>query len=138
MPDNETNAEATPTARDWRDERRAWRRERREARYRFPSHGLFWGLTLVLLGALFLMDQAGWISGGTWWQALLIGLGVIWVIGGLVRYQAGAFRWRGYGSVTFGVILILVGTLFLLGFSHWWPLILIVAGIVFLFRFFRR
>ncbi len=138
MPNNETSGEATPAARDWREERRAWRRERREARHIYPAHGLFWGLALVLLGTLFLMDRAGWISGDTWWQALLIGLGVIWIASGLVRYRVAAFRWWGYGSLTFGIVLILVGALFLVGFSQWWPLALIVLGIMSLFRFFWR
>jgi hypothetical protein len=146
MPDNGINSETTPqgpdaagtASRDWRDERQTWRRERREARRRFHPHGLFWGLALVLLGVLFLMDHAGWISGDTWWQALLIGLGVIWIANGLAHYHSWGFRWPVYSSITFGIVLILFGTLFLLGFSQWWPLVLIVAGIAFLFRFFWR
>ena len=52
---------------DWREVRREWRRERREARHRYPFHGLFLGLILVLLGTLFLFNQVGGcrvISGG--------------------------------------------------------------------------
>ncbi len=34
---------------DWREERRKWRMERREARHRFPFHGMLGGSILVLL-----------------------------------------------------------------------------------------
>jgi hypothetical protein len=126
------------TCRDWREERREWRREMREARYRFPYRGLFWGLILVLLGVLFLLNQTGAVTGDTWWQSLLIGLGVITIINGITHYYSPGYRWGSYGKFVVGVILILVGALLLLGVSEWWPVVLIVAGIAFLLRFFWR
>jgi hypothetical protein len=131
-------ADKGPTCRDWRDwreEHRAWRREMREHRWRFPFHGLFWGLILVLLGTLFLMNQTGAVTGDTWWQSLLIGLGIIWIINGLVRYHYPEFRWGFYGKIVFGIVLILIGALFMVGASEWWPVVLIVAGVLFLLRF---
>jgi hypothetical protein len=125
-----------PAYRDYREERRAWRRERREARYLFPFRGMFLGLLLVLLGVLFALDQAGWITGGAWWQYLLIGLGAILIINGLVRYRA--YRWGSYTAFTFGIILVFIGALFMLGFSQWWPAVLIAAGAILLLRFFWR
>lgn len=127
-----------PTYRDWRAERRQWRREFREHRYVFPYRGLFWGLTLVLLGTLFLLNQAGWVTGDTWWQSLLIGLGVISIVNGFAHYSNPAYRWGSYSKFVLGTILILIGVLFLLGFSQWWPLALIVAGGASLLRFFWR
>jgi hypothetical protein len=123
------------TCHDWREERWAWRREMREHRHRFPFHGLFFGLGLVLLGVLFLLNQTGAITGDTWWQALLIGLGSISIVDGLVRYNYPEFRYGIYGKIVCGVILILIGILLLVGFSEWWPVVLIVAGVAFLFRF---
>jgi hypothetical protein len=125
----------TPAYRDWREERREWRRERREARYRFPFRGLFGGLTLILLGTLFLLHQQGTISGGDWWQYLLIGLGGIFIINGLAHYWTPSYRWGSYGRFVAGIVLILIGTLFMLGFSQWWPLVLIVVGVALLLRF---
>jgi len=122
------------TRRDWREERRKWREERREARHRLPFHGLFWGLTLILLGALFLLNQAGRLTGDTWWQSLLVGLGVIFMINGVAYFQNPGYRWASWGRFMFGIVLILIGALFLLGFSQWWPLVLIVAGIALLVR----
>jgi hypothetical protein len=137
MPNNETNNEAAINQeRDWRDVRRAQREKRRETWRSSPWRGLFWGLSLVLLGAIFLLNQAGWISGDTWWQVLLIGLGVIFIGKSLVWRRA--LGWGNFGAFITGIVLILVGILFMVGFSQWWPLILIVAGIAFLFRFFWR
>jgi hypothetical protein len=125
-----------PTYRDYREERRAWRRERREARYRFPFRGMFLGLLLVLLGVLFALEQAGTLTGDAWWQVLLIGLGAILIINGLVRYRF--YRWGSYTSLTFGTILVIIGALLVLGFSQWWPIVLIAAGAILLLRFFWR
>ena len=143
MMNNESGNAQNPGAqedahKDWRDERREWRRARREARHEFPFHGLFPGLILVLLGTIFLLNQVGWISGDTWWQSLLIGLGVIWIVNGLTHYHYPAYRWGSYGKFVTGIIFIAVGTLFIIGFSQWWPLVLIGAGIAVLLRFFWR
>jgi hypothetical protein len=122
----------------WREQRRAWREERRAAHHCYPYRGLFLGLTLVLLGGLFLVNQAGWITGGTWWQTLLIGLGVISIIDGLVFNRVTGNRWGFYGKFLAGAVLISTGTLFILGLSQWWPLILIFAGLALLIRSFWR
>jgi len=132
-----SNAER-PGQRDWREECCEIRKEWRTSRHHFPFHGLFLGLTLILLGTLFLLNQAGWIVGDTWWQSLLIGLGVISIINGFVHYLNPAYRRGSYGKFVFGAILILIGGIFLLGFSEWWPVVLIVAGVAMLLRFFWR
>jgi hypothetical protein len=127
-----------PTYRDWREERRAWRRERRDARHRFPYHGLCLGLTLILLGTIFLLSQLGHLTGDAWWQYLLIGLGAISIVNGLVHYQNPAYRWGTYRGFIIGIVFILIGALCMLGFSQWWPLALIFAGLALLLRFFWR
>jgi hypothetical protein len=131
-------AAQAPEDRDWREMRREWREGRREARRRFPFRGLFAGLTLVLLGVLFLLNQEGTITGDTWWQVLLIGLGVISIIDGMAHYHYPGYRWGSYGKFVCGGVLILIGVLFLVGFSQWWPLALIMAGVALLLRFFWR
>lgn len=122
-------------AHDWREARLAWRREIREQRYRFPFHGLIWGLGLVLAGVLFLLNQTGTLTGDTWWQSLLIGLGVISILNGIIRFNNPEFHWSFYSKIVCGVVLILVGSLLMAGFSQWWPVVLIVAGVLFLLRF---
>jgi hypothetical protein len=126
---NPNPCSAGPTYQDWREQRWEWRRKMREARRSRPFHGLFCGLTLILFGGLFLADQQGWISGNAWWQWLLIGLGVISIINGLVRYREPEYHHSRRHKFVWGAGLIAVGVMFLLGFSQWWPLILIGAGI---------
>ncbi len=128
----------TSTHFDWREQRRAWREERREARRRFPFHGLWFGLTLVLLGALFLLNQLGVVNGDRWWQSLLIGLGAISIIDGIAHLVSPEYRWRSYGKFVAGIVLIAVGTLFIVGLGQWWSLALIIAGLALLLRFFWR
>ncbi len=140
----ENNVQGNNTAsqntapRDWREIRRQEREERREARHSWPFHGFFTGMILVLLGVLFLLNQTGTLNGDTWWQAFLIGLGVIFIANGVARNFYPGYRWGSFGKIVGGIVMISVGVIFLLGFSEWWPIVLIVAGAAFLLRFFWR
>jgi len=121
---------------DWEERRKELRRERRP---KDPLAGLFWGLTLILLGVLFFANQQGWTTWDNWWQYLLIGLGIIFIIDGLAHLAIPRYRDTSYGRFVPGVILIFVGLAFIYGFSQWWPLILIAAGIAILVSLlFRR
>ena len=122
----------------WREERHHWHMEMREQRHRWPFRGMFCGLPLVLLGVLFLLNQTGAITGDTWWQSLLIGLGGISIIDGLVRYFTKSFPWGIFGKIVGGIVMIIIGALLMAGLSEWWPIVLIVAGVAFMSRFFWR
>ncbi len=123
----------------WREERHKWRSDMRAARFRWPFHGLFPGLTLILFGVLFLLNQTGAVTGDAWWQSMLIGLGAIMILDGIVRYFSKSFRWGIFGKFIGGLVLIAFGTLFLTGISSWWPVVLIGAGAAFVLRpFWRR
>jgi cytochrome c biogenesis protein CcdA len=121
-----------PTYPDWREQRWEWRRKVREARRNRPFHGLFGGLVLILLGVLFLANQQNWVSGNAWWQWLLIGLGGISIISGLVQYHAPEYHHSRQHRFVWGAVLIALGAVFLMGFSHWWPAVLIGAGVAIL------
>ena len=123
---------------DWREARRAWREDMRQSRRRFRFHGMGFALTILLLGVLFLLNQLGVVNGDRWWQSLLIGLGGISIIDGVVRFVNPEYRWRSYGRFVAGLVLITVGTLFIVGLGQWWSLALIVAGVALLLRFFWR
>ena len=103
--------------------------ERRERRMRRRSSGVFPGLILILLGVLLFLASQGILSWGSWWQYFLIGLGLIFLIDGVLRYQETS---PGYftGRIITSVVLIGIGLMFIFGFSSWWPLILIAAGVV--------
>ncbi len=127
----------TPPDRDWREERRAWRQEMREKRWRQPWHGLFWGLLLILIGVLFLANQQGWLKDDEWWQYLLVGLGGVFIIDGLFHFASGHQPYS-VGRFIPGVILLFIGLAFIMGFSEWWPAILIAVGVVILISFLIR
>ena len=120
----------------WRDRDFRCGRCSHADRRRLPLRGLFLGLTLLLLGTIFMLNQAGWLSGDIWWQSLLIGLGVICFIDGIVRTPVLGFRWGGFGRFMIGTIFILAGVLTMLGFGAYWPLILIAVGLMFILRLF--
>ncbi len=129
-----------PAYQDWREqrwkERWEWRKKRREAMQKNPFRGLFPGLALILVGALFLANQMSWISGDNWWKWLLIGLGAIMMVSWLVERQAMP-EYRHWRRVRFiwGMALVVLGILFLVGFSQWWPIVIIGVGVACLFRF---
>jgi hypothetical protein len=122
-----------PRRDEWWEGRREWRRDWRG---HDPFRGLFPGLVLVMLGVLLFFATRGTISWGVWWQYFLIGLGVIFLLDGLVHYL---FGHHGAGRFIPGVILVLVGTAFVIGFSEWWPLVLVGVGVAILLgMLFRR
>jgi hypothetical protein len=136
---NATSNQPSANNRDWRDLLREWREERRKRRSHGPMRGLFWGLLLIMLGLIFLANQEGWIGDDKWWQYLLIGLGAIFIIDGLAHYWRASYRNYSYGRFIPGIILLLVGLAFVFQFSEWWPIILIVVGVILLLSlFFRR
>jgi hypothetical protein len=128
MENGNTGANPGTGSCDWREERRRWRDARRETRRHYPWHGLFPGLLLIFIGGLFLANQQGWIPVNPWWQYLLIGMGTIMVITGILRLTFRDRRYWGPGQFVAGAILISLGAIFLLGFSQWWPLVLIGLG----------
>jgi len=97
-------------------------------------HAVSWGLILILLGVLFFLASQGTISWNSWWRYLLIGLGVIFLIEALIRAVGAGYRRSSFGRVIAGIVLIFIGAAFLLGFSQWWPLILIAVGVLVLVR----
>jgi hypothetical protein len=124
---------------DWREARCEWRRERREARQRSPYRGLIPGLILIMIGTLTLATQQEWISAGTLWEYLVIGIGFILIISGLINFRNPYYPYGMLWRIIPGSALIVTGVLSIFGFSQLWPLILIVAGIVILgFVFLRQ
>ncbi len=87
------------------------------------------GLILILLGSLLYLGENNLLSltTATWWAYFLMGLGIIIIAVGLVRY--GQRRYF-MGSFIGGAILIAVGlTGVVSSFSYVWPLILVVLGL---------
>ncbi len=94
-----------------------------------PLSGLFWGLLLVLLGFLFFAQGREWITGITWWQALVIGLGAVFILDAFFHYLHPSSRSYALGRLVPGIFLLSIGLAFFFGFTTWWPLALVATGI---------
>jgi PAS domain S-box-containing protein len=104
------------------------RQERRQNRPKDPLRGLFWGFLLILMGILFFISEQGWLTGGEWWVALAIGLGVVFILDAIIHYLNPAARPYTPGRLSPGIILLAVGLTFVFGFTKWWPFALIATG----------
>ncbi|MGC1201981.1 MAG: DUF5668 domain-containing protein [Candidatus Acidiferrales bacterium] len=102
-----------------------------------PRNGLFFGVLIIAVGILFLLDSLGYVTAGyvfqTFWPVILIYFGVTHL---LCREGGRRSLW--------GVALIVIGALFLLsnlgifnarfGFDTLWPLLIILAGVMMILR----
>ena len=87
------------------------------------------GLILILLGVLFLLATMDVISWGDWWAYFLFGLGVILILEAVIRSSSPSFRQHLTGRLIAGIVLMLIGGSFILGMTHWWPIIIIGVGV---------
>jgi predicted membrane protein len=106
---------------------------------RHSSGRVFWGLVLILLGVLFLLDQMGRVDFGDlisqWWPLVLVAAGLWQLISSNFQELAG------------GLFLIVLGAIFqlakldILGRNVWhyvWPALIIGLGLWVLIGAFRR
>jgi hypothetical protein len=75
------------------------------------------------------LANQGILAWDKWWQFLIIGIGVIFLIDSLIRYQKDSAREIRIGRLIAAIILIGVGIAFLVGNATWWPLIIILVGV---------
>ena len=122
---------------DWeqrRQERHArreeWRKERGEYR---SGRGWIWGVVLVLIGALVLLQNFHLLTLNNWWALFIL----IPAIGALVgawraiKVSGGKFTRAARGELTVGIVLILITAFFLfnLNWSIWGPILIVLAGV---------
>jgi hypothetical protein len=140
-PDKSTNPGETPASqppRDWREMRREEREKRWAARAeRWEKHGggrsgLIWGVILILLGGVFMLQNAGFRMTDNWW-AIFILIPAFWsYVGAWDSYREGNRLTRhAAGKLTGGVLLTVIALVFLFGVAmeSVWPLLLIVGGV---------
>lgn len=97
---------------------------------RNASGRIFWGLVLILVGVLFLLDRMGQIDFGSlfsrYWPLILIFAGLGHLVANNFRNAAG------------GVVLIIIGGVFMLAkldilersaWHYTWPLLIIILGL---------
>jgi hypothetical protein len=134
--------QAPPTPPRWEGRREYEKQEKHEKHEKQEKHekhekgrggditgAITGGLVLIWLGISFYLAQTGYISWSNWWELFLVGLGVIIILQGVVRYGQGHGPFT--GSIIAGLILILIGAAFYWGFqfANLWPLIFVAIGI---------
>jgi hypothetical protein len=127
-----------PANRDWREQRRAERLVRREARWQRRAgrpHGWIGGMLLILLGIVFLLQNLGIPFLMNWW-ALFILVPAFWAYAAAWdSYQDNSRMTQGAaGSLTVGILLTILSLVLLLNLAVglFWPVLLIVGGLVIL------
>lgn len=103
-----------------------------------PISSIFWGLILVVLGGSLYLSARGLVGWGAWWAYFLLGLGCIFVIEWVLRLAMPAYRRAGMGKLVTGLILACIGAANIFSLRPWWPLILVVLGIVVVISGIRR
>jgi hypothetical protein len=134
-----------PAYHDWREQRHAERMARREARWQRHAgrpYGWLGGAFLILLGVIILLQNMGIRFLANWW-ALFILLPAFWAfVGAWNIYQDNGRITQGVASsLTIGILLTILALSFLLNlaFGLFWPVLLIVGGLVLLLTgFFSR
>lgn len=95
--------------------------------------GLWWGLGLIFLGAIFLLQAVGVIKGSFNWWAIFILIPAFTALSGAwfaFKRSEGTFNVLVRNGLGGGLIILTVGLMFLfnLDWGIWWPLMLIVPG----------
>jgi len=115
------------------------RRAERHATRRAEGSGWMVGLVLIAIGGLFLLHNAGILPTFTnWWALFLLLPGVGTLSAALGAYQRNGGHWTAEVTGPFlgGLLFLGLTALFLfdLNYGWLWPLFLIAAGLLLLFR----
>jgi hypothetical protein len=104
---------------------------------RRANRRIIWGILLILLGAIFLLQRMGVISTGfNWWAIFILvpafgALSTAW----FAWEHKGRFNHAVSGSLGGGLVILAVAFIFLfdLRWSIWWPLMLITPALAIIF-----
>lgn len=94
---------------------------------------LLFGVVLILLGVVFILERTGLFTLSENWWAIFIYVAAIASFANAWRaYRAsGVFGPQATGSLTWGLVLTVVASIFMFNllWDVWWPAILIAAGV---------
>jgi hypothetical protein len=107
-------------------------RHMEEKWHKDPLGGILFGAIVILAGVLLFVDHQYYLEGGWFWW-FLAGIGVIFLIEAMVRYAMPEYRRPIGGKLVAAVILLAIGASNIYGLEDWWPVLIIVAGIVIIF-----
>jgi hypothetical protein len=99
---------------------------------------LFFGLVVILAGVLLFLKFQGILEWGDWWAYFLLGTGCILMIDAIVSCASHTHRKLIFGKVFWGLILICIGACKAYGLKGWWPLLIVVVGVLIIVSGFER
>lgn len=103
--------------------------ERRDKRDSISS-AIGFGCILLILGVLLILANQGILSWDDWWKYLLLGIGIVFLGESVFQFIKGGTWGIRMGTVVPGLILTGISAMFLTGSDNWWPVIIIVVGVV--------
>jgi hypothetical protein len=127
-----------PVYRDSHEQRHADRIARRQARWQSRAgrpNGWVAGAILILLGVVFMLRNMGISSFTNWWALfILIPAFGAYVAAWDIYQDQGRLTRSGISSLTVGIMLTVLAFIFLfdLALGQFWPVLLILAGLVLL------
>ncbi len=95
-----------------------------------PFFAFFFGFAVILVGVFLFIAARGIIEWEDLGSYFLLGIGCILIIDALARYASPAHRRPIFGKVFFGLILMCIGGSNIYGLEEWWPLLVILIGIL--------
>lgn len=95
-----------------------------------PVSTILAGVFIILLGLLLFLASQGILAWDSWWQYLIIGLGIILLIDSIIRYRKESYAGFRIGRLIAALVLIGIGIAFLLGKIIWWPLVIVLIGVI--------
>lgn len=101
-----------------------------------PLGGVFFGLLLIFIACVYLFREK--LPEGPWWAWLIAVVGFTFLLEAVIRSAIAKYRRPVLGRVIWGAVLLAVGSAFIYGFEDFWPVILIVAGIILLIYYIRQ
>ncbi len=129
---------STPVYRDSHEQRRADRMARRQARWQGRlgrPHGWIAGAILILLGVIFMLRNMGISSFTNWWALfILIPAFGAYVAAWEIYRDHGRLTRSSISSLSVAVLLTALSFIFLfdVALGQYWPVLLILAGLVLL------
>lgn len=126
---------------DWRDMRRAERRERRGHRHGQWNGLPIGGMILLAVGVIFLAGNFGFHLPERWWAILILIPAAATLVTAVRFYHAaGTMTGRAWGAALVGVLMLAISLALFFG-ANWgmfWPVILIIIGLGAVARNWRR
>lgn len=116
-----------------RSVRRSWGAEWR----RDGLSAVVWAVILIWAGLALLLENLNVLprqAGLTGWSLILLGAGVILLLEAAVRLMVPSYRRPLAGTVILAAVLLVVGAISSGGWGRMWPIVLILIGLIVLFR----